>query len=79
MKAVFIENDFVKGRKIMRELLPLMNFLDEGKFVQSIKYGRKLQGLNVGPVRAPLQELDEKEKERLSQIIETLKTNIAAI
>jgi len=78
-ESCILENDFVKGRKIMRELLPLMNFLDEGKFVQSIKYGCELRGLNVGPVRAPLQELDEKEKERLSQIIETLKTNIAAI
>jgi len=78
-ESCILGNDFVKGRKIMREMLPLMNFLDEGKFVQSIKYGCELGGLNVGPVRAPLQELDEKEKERLSQIIETLKTNIAAI
>ncbi|CAM1640558.1 DapA-like [Bartonella apihabitans] len=78
-ESCILENDFVKGHKIMREMLPLMNFLDEGKFVQSIKYGCELQGLNVGPVRAPLQELGEKEKERLSQIIETLKTNIAAI
>ncbi|MBI0000880.1 dihydrodipicolinate synthase family protein [Bartonella sp. W8122] len=78
-ESCILENDFVKGRKIMREMLPLMNFLDEGKFVQSIKYGCELQGLNVGPVRAPLQELGEKEKERISQIIETLKTNIAAI
>lgn len=78
-ESCIVENDFIKGRKIMQEMLPLMNFLNEGKFVQSIKYGCELQGLTTGPVRAPLEELSEEEKQRLSAIIQTLKTNIAAI
>ncbi|WP_297323256.1 dihydrodipicolinate synthase family protein [uncultured Bartonella sp.] len=78
-ESCIVNNDFVTGRKIMLAMLPLMNFLDEGKFVQSIKYGCQLNGIRAGSVRAPLQELDEKDKERLAHIITKLKTDIASI
>ena len=38
----------------MTAMLPLMDFLEGGKFVQSIKYGCELNGLRTGGVRAPL-------------------------
>ncbi len=74
-----IEKDFDKGRRIMAALLPLMDFLEGGKFVQSIKHGSELSGLRVGGVRAPLQALEESEKHALKSLIQTLKQNVAHI
>lgn len=78
-EACVVEKDFDKGRKIMAALMPLMNFLDGGKFVQSIKYGSELAGLKAGPVRTPLQSLDEEEKAQLQSVIEGVKRNVAAV
>lgn len=78
-QACVLEKDFTKGRRIMAELMPLMDFLEGGKFVQSIKYGSELQGLRTGGVRAPLQGLDDHEKAQLKDVITTLKRNIAQI
>ena len=54
-EACVIEKNFDKGRRIMSAMLPLMDFLEGGKFVQSIKFGCQLAGLRSGGVRAPLQ------------------------
>ena len=78
-QACVVENDFVKGRKIMAAMIPLMDFLETGKFVQSIKYGVEVAGLKTGGVRAPLQALTGAEKETLSGIIATLKREVASI
>ena len=78
-EACVIEQDFAKGRRIMAELMPLMDYLEGGKFVQSIKYGSELQGLRSGGVRAPLQGLNDREKAELEDVITTLKRNIAQI
>ncbi|MEZ1318237.1 dihydrodipicolinate synthase family protein [Pseudomonas fluorescens] len=78
-EACVIEQDFAKGRRIMAELMPLMDYLEGGKFVQSIKYGSELQGLRSGGVRAPLQGLNDREKAELKDVITTLKRNIAQI
>nr|WP_236699752.1 hypothetical protein [Type-E symbiont of Plautia stali] len=63
----------------MAAMMPLMNFLDGGKFVQSIKYGSELAGLKAGPVRAPLQGLEEDEKAQLQAVIDGVKRNVAAV
>lgn len=78
-EACVLEKDFDKGRKIMNAFMPLMDFLEGGKFVQSIKYGCELGGLRTGGVRAPLQGLVEAEKEALSEIVKTLKSDVATI
>ena len=78
-QACVVEKDFDKGRKIMAAMMPLMNFLDAGKFVQSIKQGCELKGLAVGPVRTPLQPLDDAEKAQLQAVIAEVKRNVAAI
>lgn len=78
-QACVVENDFVKGRRIMTALLPLMDFLETGKFVQSIKYGSEVAGLKSGGVRAPLQALSDEDKQTLTGIITTLKQNVAGI
>ncbi|MBB2885534.1 MULTISPECIES: dihydrodipicolinate synthase family protein [Pseudomonas] len=78
-EACVIEKDFDKGRRIMSAMMPLMNALDGGKFVQSIKYGCELNGLKVGEVRLPLQPLNAEEKQSLASVIAELKRNVANI
>ncbi|WLI04027.1 dihydrodipicolinate synthase family protein [Pseudomonas sp. FP597] len=78
-EACVIEKDFDKGRRIMSALLPLMDFLEGGKFVQSIKHGSELSGLRPGGVRAPLLALDDAQKQELNTVIKTLKQNVAHI
>lgn len=78
-EACVIEKDFDKGRRIMSAMLPLMDFLEGGKFVQSIKYGCQLAGLRPGGVRAPLQGLEESEKQELNAVVAQLKSEVAAI
>ena len=78
-EACVIEKDFNKGRRIMAAMMPLMDFLEGGKFVQSIKHGVSLNGLSTGGVRAPLQGLDAAEQAELANVVAVLKRNIAAI
>lgn len=78
-EACVLENNFEKGRRIMSAMLPLMDFLEGGKFVQSIKHGSTLSGLRAGGMRAPLQGLDDSEKETLQAIVTELKREVAAV
>ena len=79
-EACVLENDFIKGRRIMSALLPLMRVLEQGgKFVQSIKYGCELAGLPAGPVRKPLKEMTKEQKRELEVVIRTLRETIAEI
>lgn len=78
-EACVVRKDFDQGRRIMAAMLPLMDFLEGGKFVQSIKHGCELAGLRAGGVRAPLQGLDEVEKQTLQQIVHSIQRDVAAI
>lgn len=78
-EACVLEQDFAKGRRIMAAMLPLMDYLEGGKFVQSIKYGCELAGLPNGGVRAPLKGMTEVEQAELAQVITALKSNVAHI
>ncbi|MBK0033223.1 dihydrodipicolinate synthase family protein [Erwinia sp. S43] len=77
-QACVVEKDFNKGRKIMAAMMPLMNYLDGGKFVQAIKHGVDLTGLSTGPTRAPLLGLTEEEQAELKAVIAGVKQNVAA-
>lgn len=77
-QACVVEKDFDKGRRIMAAMLPLMDYLEGGKFVQAIKHGCTLAGLRSGGVRAPLQGLTGVEGERLAAVVQALKRNVAA-
>ena len=63
----------------MAAMMPLMDFLEGGKFVQSIKYGCELAGLRSGGVRAPLKGMTEAEKAELKEIVAVLKREVAQI
>lgn len=78
-EACVVEKDFDKGRRIMAALMPLMDFLEGGKFVQSIKYGCELAGLKTGGVRAPLLGMTDEEKQGLQAVVAKLKSDVAAI
>lgn len=78
-EACVVQKDFAKARRIMAAMMPLMDFLEGGKFVQAIKYGCELNGLKTGGVRKPLYGLDTDEKQALQRVVAELKRNIAQI
>jgi 4-hydroxy-tetrahydrodipicolinate synthase len=79
-KACAIEGDFTKGRKIMSAMMPLMRVLEQGgKFVQCIKYGLTLRGIETGPPRKPLQPLNKDDKRQLSHVIRTMNITLDRI
>ncbi|MEO1066664.1 MAG: dihydrodipicolinate synthase family protein [Pseudomonadota bacterium] len=79
-KACVLEGDFTKGRRIMSAILPLMRVLEQGgKFVQCIKHGVTLRGIDAGPPRKPLQPLNKDDKRQLAEVIRTLDKAIAEI
>lgn len=79
-RACVIDGDFDRGRRIMSAMLPLMRVLEQGgKFVQSIKYGLTLRGIDAGPPRKPLQPLNKEEKRELAEVIDTMNKTIQHI
>ncbi len=79
-KACVLKGDFTKGRRIMTAMLPLMAVLEQGgKFIQSIKHGLTLGGIDAGPPRKPLQPLNKDDKRKLDEVIRTMNTTLAAI
>jgi len=79
-KACAIEGNFDKGRRIMSAMLPLMRVLEQGgKFVQCIKHGLTLRGIDAGPPRKPLQGLNKDDKRELAEVITTMNTTIEQI
>lgn len=78
-EACVLEKDFDKGRRIMAAMMPLMDFLETGHFIQCIKYGCELNGLKVGSVRAPLQDMDAEKKQAFAVILADLKREVALI
>ena len=79
-QACAIEGDFTKGRAIMSAMLPLMRVLEQGgKFVQCIKYGLTLRGIDAGPPRKPLQSLNKNDKRTLEEVVRTMNRTISNI
>lgn len=79
-RACAVEGNFTKGRRIMSAMLPLLRVLEQGgKFVQCIKHGLTIRGIDAGPPRRPLQPLNKDEKRELAEVIRTMNTTIDAI
>lgn len=79
-QACAVEGDFIKGRAIMSAMLPLMRVLEQGgKFIQCIKHGLTLRGIDAGPPRRPLQPLNKDDKRELAEVIRTMNTTISQI
>ena len=79
-RACAVEGDFARGRAIMSAMLPLMRVLEQGgKFIQCIKHGLTLRGIEAGPPRRPLQPLNKDDRRTLEEVIRTMHTAVAAI
>jgi len=79
-EACVLEGNFDKGRRIMSALMPLMRVLEQGgKFVQTIKYGVTLNGIDAETMRPPLKGLNKDDKRALEQVVRVLKRTIADI
>lgn len=79
-RACAVDGDFNRGRRIMSAMLPLMRVLEQGgKFVQCIKHGVSLRGIDAGPPRKPLQPLNRDDKHQLATVIKTMNTTIRQI
>ncbi|THH35174.1 dihydrodipicolinate synthase family protein [Aliishimia ponticola] len=78
--ACVIEGDFAKGRRIMSAMMPLMRVLEQGgKFIQTIKHGVTMTGIDCAVVRPPLKALNKDDKRALDQVVRVLKRTIADI
>ncbi len=79
-RACAVEDDFTKGRQIMTAMMPLMGVLEQGgKFIQCVKHGVEVSGLRAGPMRPPLQGLNDAEKAELERVIITLKATVKSV
>ncbi len=79
-QACAVEGNFDKGRRIMSAMMPLMRVLEQGgKFIQCVKYGVTLNGLDTGALMPPLAPLNKNEKRELEQVIRVLTRTIEQI
>lgn len=79
-RAVAVENNIEKGRRIMSALMPFLGILEQsGKLIQTVKHACRVDGLPAGPVRKPLRELDADEQRNLQSVLHTLKAAMAEI
>ena len=71
-QACVVDKDFVKGQQFMAILMPVMELLEQsGKFVQCVKFGAKLQGIDGGPVRLPMMAMSDEMSTQVQSVIET--------
>ena len=79
-EACVVEGNFDKGRRIMSAMLPLMHVLEQGgKFIQTIKHGVTMNGIDASVMRPPLTGLNKDDKRALEQVTRVLKRKIADI
>jgi 4-hydroxy-tetrahydrodipicolinate synthase len=79
-RACVVEGDFDKGRRIMSAMMPLMRVLEQGgKFIQTIKHGVTMNGIDAEVMRAPMRSLNKDDKRALEQVVRVLKKTIADI
>lgn len=79
-QACVVEGNFNKGRRIMAAMMSLMRVLEQGgKFVQCVKHGTSVAGVDAGGMMPPLAPLDQAEERALEQVITELKRAVENI
>ena len=79
-RACALDGDFERGRAIMSAMMPLMHALEQGgKFVQCIKHGLTMRGIEAGPPRRPLHPLNKDARRELEEAIRTMDATIAVV
>ncbi|MFK8397794.1 4-hydroxy-tetrahydrodipicolinate synthase [Pseudomonas sp. BGr12] len=66
----YSSGDLAGAQDVVRSLFPVMASMEEGKFVQKVKYGCELAGFNAGEARAPLLPLTDDEKAAFRKVFE---------
>ncbi|MBN3787306.1 dihydrodipicolinate synthase family protein [Burkholderia sp. Ac-20353] len=66
----FSAGDIRGAQAVMVSLFPVMASMEEGKFIQKVKYGCELAGFKVGNARMPLQPLTDAEKAAFRKVFE---------
>lgn len=66
----YSSGDLAGAQNVVRSLFPVMASMEEGKFVQKVKYGCELAGFNAGEARAPLLPLTDDEKAAFRKVFE---------
>ncbi|AXL49970.1 dihydrodipicolinate synthase family protein [Paraburkholderia caffeinilytica] len=73
LDACVRQGDFATGRKLMAQLLPVLELLERsGKFIQYVRYGCELAGMPVGVARAPLGTLTDDERSAFGQLVQPM-------
>jgi 4-hydroxy-tetrahydrodipicolinate synthase len=76
LEACAKRGDFATGRKLMTQLLPVLELLERsGKFIQYVRYGCELAGKPVGNARAPLGTLTDDERRDFAKLVQPLLRN----
>jgi 4-hydroxy-tetrahydrodipicolinate synthase len=72
--ACVVQQDFVRGRQLMDQLMPMFELLEGGgRYIQYTKLGVCLAGFEVGTVRPPLGPLTDVERTQFRTIYESLR------
>jgi 4-hydroxy-tetrahydrodipicolinate synthase len=73
-EACVVRKDFNEGLRLMSAMLKMFYLLEQGgKYIQYVKYGVELAGFASGGPRAPLQGLNEAERQQLRGLYEGIK------
>ncbi|MFI4875696.1 MAG: dihydrodipicolinate synthase family protein [Blastopirellula sp. JB062] len=67
--AVVTRGDWDEAQTIFRRQLPLLQFLVDRGLPRTAAAGLEIDGIDVGPLRAPLQPLAANERERLQTLL----------
>jgi len=67
--------DFEASRRTMERVMPLVQSMEGGKYIQKAKYGVELAGLPAGHARAPLLPLSRQEKAEFAAVFEIATAN----
>lgn len=79
-EACAVQEDFAKGRRIMKALLPVMTVLERGgKFVQCVKYACELDDRPGGTVRLPLRPMKKELQRQMRDAVLTARTAVRQI
>ncbi len=72
LDRLYKAGELVVAKELMKKLYRAMNILESGKYVQKVKFGAELQGLDVGECRAPLGPLAEAEKAEFTEAMQPI-------
>ena len=68
-EAACVRRDFIEARVLYYKLSDLMDVIESSSFIQNIKAGLEILGMEAGPTRPPLLPPSEVEREKLRSLL----------